>query len=592
MASCSGTGSNNSNYELELIVTQGNQNIANNETTVNWQLILKSNGNYSFATWGSTCTVTINGSNVYNAYSQKNISAYSNITIANGVKTIPHNSDGTKSISFSASYSESSTAYYTPGDISCAGNMTLTTIPRASDVSCESGNIGETVVISVLKKNSSFTHTLTYNFGNLSGTISSKTSNTSISWEIPTTFYAQIPTSNSGIGTITCTTYNGNTLIGTSTCNFTAKVSNANPIFNNVSYKDTNLNVTSLTSNNQVLVKGLSNLELTISSVYKMVAQNGANPKNYVVNIDTITNTIAYSENTLIIDLGTVNSSGTQRLNVRAYDSRNNSTLVYKDIEIIDYENPVINAKVERLNNFEDTTTLTVSVEYSPVSVPKNNMGFLTREAVNSILSAQYRYRITNGTWTGYQNLTKISDVIGYEKYDNVLLNLDKANSYEIEIRIRDKFNTIETKTLNLDVGQSIFFISSNKKACYINGEKILTANEIYPVGSIYMSINSTNPTNLFGGTWEQIKDTFLLACGTTYSNGTTGGSATKTITQSNLPDRTMARLSVTNKYGCACNSSMSGWSNICLADAGVSNSQPMNIMPPYLAVFVWKRTA
>ncbi len=111
-----------------------------------------------------------------------------------------------------------------------------------------------------------------------------------------------------------------------------------------------------------------------------------------------------------------------------------------------------------------------------------------------------------------------------------------------------------------------------------------------YPVGSIYMSVNNINPTNFFGGTWEQIKDRFLLACGNTYSNGSTGGSETKTIAQSNLPERTMARLNVTNKYGCFCNTGGSGWSNICLSDAKVTNSQPLNIMPPYLVVYVWKR--
>ena len=58
--------------------------------------------------------------------------------------------------------------------------------------------------------------------------------------------------------------------------------------------------------------------------------------------------------------------------------------------------------------------------------------------------------------------------------------------------------------------------------------------NAIYPVGSIYMSVNSTSPQTLFGGTWEQIKDTFLLASGTSYSNGATGGSADAVVVQHN----------------------------------------------------------
>lgn len=58
----------------------------------------------------------------------------------------------------------------------------------------------------------------------------------------------------------------------------------------------------------------------------------------------------------------------------------------------------------------------------------------------------------------------------------------------------------------------------------------------VYPVGSIYMSVNSTSPADLFGGTWEQLKDRFLLAAGDSYSAESTGGEATHTLTVSELP--------------------------------------------------------
>ena len=62
---------------------------------------------------------------------------------------------------------------------------------------------------------------------------------------------------------------------------------------------------------------------------------------------------------------------------------------------------------------------------------------------------------------------------------------------------------------------------------------------KVYPVGAIYISVNSTSPATLFGGTWEQIKDKFLLSTGDSYANGSTGGSATHTITSANLPAHT-----------------------------------------------------
>ena len=70
------------------------------------------------------------------------------------------------------------------------------------------------------------------------------------------------------------------------------------------------------------------------------------------------------------------------------------------------------------------------------------------------------------------------------------------------------------------------------------------TLDSVYPVGSIYMSVNSTDPGTLFGGTWVRLTDTFLLAAGTTYDadDGThttaTGGAAEVQLSESETPVR------------------------------------------------------
>ena len=64
----------------------------------------------------------------------------------------------------------------------------------------------------------------------------------------------------------------------------------------------------------------------------------------------------------------------------------------------------------------------------------------------------------------------------------------------------------------------------------------IVHKNEIYPVGSIYMSVNSTSPASLFGGTWEQLKDRFLIGAGNSYEVNATGGEATHTLTIDEMP--------------------------------------------------------
>ena len=135
------------------------------------------------------------------------------------------------------------------------------------------------------------------------------------------------------------------------------------------------------------------------------------------------------------------------------------------------------------------------------------------------------------------------------------------------------------------------------KTSQYINsGATILDA---YPIGSIYMSINNVNPSTLFGGVWEQIKDTFLLSAGDTYTAGNTGGEATHTLTVDEIPSHRHPGLTVTEQpanigngnSGIGLNySGSNGGSPLATAFAG--GGQAHNNMPPYLVVYMWKRTA
>lgn len=81
------------------------------------------------------------------------------------------------------------------------------------------------------------------------------------------------------------------------------------------------------------------------------------------------------------------------------------------------------------------------------------------------------------------------------------------------------------------------------------NDLKTSLLNFIYPVGSLYWSSNPTNPGTLFGGTWKQIKDCFVLAAGDTYTNGATGGNANTTLTVDNLPSHTHGMNNHTHSF-------------------------------------------
>lgn len=116
-----------------------------------------------------------------------------------------------------------------------------------------------------------------------------------------------------------------------------------------------------------------------------------------------------------------------------------------------------------------------------------------------------------------------------------------------------------------------------------------------FPVGFIYMSVEETSPAELFGGIWEQIKDTFLLACGDTYNNGDVGGEAEHTLIIDEIPAHshnfTRNRLFFSEEAG----QNAIGYGNnsgtaIIATTQNSGGNKAHNNMPPYLAVYVWKK--
>lgn len=123
-----------------------------------------------------------------------------------------------------------------------------------------------------------------------------------------------------------------------------------------------------------------------------------------------------------------------------------------------------------------------------------------------------------------------------------------------------------------------------------LNLSEYIRKDEIYPIGGIYISLNSTNPSIIFGGVWEQIQGKFLLGASETYPVNQTGGEETHTLTTDEMPNHTHG---VTQGYvteggtGGYARVAYSGSSGLIGPSGG---SQPHNNMPPYLAVYIWKR--
>lgn len=118
----------------------------------------------------------------------------------------------------------------------------------------------------------------------------------------------------------------------------------------------------------------------------------------------------------------------------------------------------------------------------------------------------------------------------------------------------------------------------------------------VYPVGSIYMSINNVSPATLFGGKWVQIKGRFLLGASDVYKANTTGGEVAHTLTNDEMPNHQHS-IWFPNSGGeqsAEIGYPEAGSKNTYYAEAsktsGAGGGAAHNNMPPYLVVYMWRR--
>ena len=143
---------------------------------------------------------------------------------------------------------------------------------------------------------------------------------------------------------------------------------------------------------------------------------------------------------------------------------------------------------------------------------------------------------------------------------------------------------------INYPSGKTYVRTSVNGWGSWINS---LLLN--YPVGAIYQSTSSTSPASLFGGTWEQITNRFLLSAGSSYTAGNTGGSATVTLTANQMPAHNHTTYKVANAIinaGTGSHVLFAGqdWAQGTIVTNSTGGGAAHNNMPPYLVVYAWKR--
>ena len=420
--------------------SQNSQSIEDNSTIINWSCGFHPGHKY-YLNAIKMSSVVINGVEVYSGGTYSNITDYQDRTFASAAMKIAHNPDGSKSFTVSGF---SGWIYASGNTYASSQTFTLPTIPRASSVSCSTADIGSNATISISRASSSFTHTLTYSFGSLSGTIATKTSSTSVSWTIPTTFYAQIPNDKSGTGTITCDTYNGSTLIGSKPTYFTATVneSASKPTLNPTAV-DSNATTTALTGDSSKFIKYYSNAAVT----------TGAQARNSA----TLTSQkITCGAKSISSASGTINSVESGTFTFSATDSRGYPTTQTVNKTLIEYIKLTCS-----LNAGAPTTDGVATLKIS------GNYWDGTFGALANTLTVQYRYKTQGGS---YGSWTTVSATKSNNTYSATatISGLNYQTTYVFQARATDK---LATKNTNEQTRRTTPVFDWGKNDFNVNGD-------------------------------------------------------------------------------------------------------------------------
>lgn len=423
-------------YVLDLILTEQSVDNLANTSVVDYILQLRSGDNNRFSDY-LNCTLKLSGAIV--ASEQVGIAAYYNhtYTLLSGSTTVKHNADGTLDMAIVATIVEpDGNNKYAPPEMTIADAMALTVIPMASTIGATDANIGSVSMIAVGQKTAAYTHSIQYQFGALSGYVMAdgsvsddevQLSATSIPFRLPTSFYAQIPNSKSGVCTITCRTYSGSTQVGqlqTATFIATAAEALCAPSVSGTVI-DANDTTAGLTGDRSKLIRYKSDALCTIEAE----AKNGASIvqkaiAGTVVSGDTIT--IPEIENGSIL--------------FSAADSRGYAADDSKPVTLIPYIKLTNNADVHRTDPTSGNAALTLRGDcYS------GSFGAVA----NAI---QAKYRVNGGDYIA------VSLTIDGNTYhaDVTLSDLDYNSRHTVDVVVSDRLSEA-TKTLQVKRGIPVF---------------------------------------------------------------------------------------------------------------------------------------
>ena len=592
---------------------ENSQSVANNSTNVGWKLELISyKYGYIDSSANKNWSVTVNGQK-YSGTNKVGISANSSKVLASGTTTIAHNSNGTKTFSYSFTQELKINFNTYVGTISGSGSGTLTPIGRASQPSLITypentqnvGYFGDTISVHMNRKSPSFTHKVRYEFGSLKGTcIDADTGKeaaavtTGFRWTIPKSLMNAIPNSREGSGRVFVETYNGSTLIGTKYSGFTAEV--PTETVPNVTI-DSCVDTTGVYSTYGSFVQGISKVKVTATAT---IAYGSPITSKYI-HIDEKT------YKSLEATTGELVGSGTLWVSADVWDARGFGNMAMTQIDVLPYSRPAITKlTVHRCNSdgAENEQGDCVKVTFSASVSSLNNKN-------TALYTVEYK-KSTSSTWStlGTDINGKMPGSLGnvYSVTDAAyIIQADGDNSYDIRVTAKDRHNTVTRSTSASTAFTLMDFNASGKglglgKVSEKDGLEIAFDVEflgkvtgtifdaILPVGSIVLRYDHTNPGTLYPGTtWARIYGAFPWLTDGNGTIGQTGGERTVTLTEDHLPSHNHGGTYTNAGTGTKTHSWLaSGGSSMAYDTVNTGGGQPHNNMPPYIQVAAWRRTA
>lgn len=430
MAIVNFSGSYGSHLKLEVLSGTVSQSVSGNSSVIRIWCNLISDGYASVYGVTAPLTVYVNGTG---AIEQVGVNIAQNSKQLLWVKeyTVPHNSDGTKTVPLSVKVDINTGGY---GSAEYRWNYQLATIPRASPIRASTGTLGSAMTLTIDRKSSGFTHTVRYNWQGTTGTVGTGIG-TSTSYTPPLSFANNIPNSTSGTITFYCDTYNGSTLVGTSQTTATLTVPNSVvPTTGGLVLEETAAAMKGISTSTE-FAQILSRVKATVTGA---TGAYGSTIKSYSITV--VDQNLTVTTNGGVFDY--FKNSGTFTVRATVTDSRGR-TSANRDVTIYvrEYFSPVGWFSVARSGTSRDKLTVTRNAKVAPLRIGGAN---------RNTLSIQFKYALrgssswTNSTGNANENLTSTFELVNSQA--SLVETFSTTRSYDLLMVVSDKFLSSEVK--------------------------------------------------------------------------------------------------------------------------------------------------